>query len=224
MDGFGRSRLSSRDIGVLFAEDFDLPRAAPKAVPVTEPTFSAEDLAVAREAGRREGHQEGLREAAASDIAATRHAVEHIAAQLMTECELAAVRAEEQAQAIARLLLDSLAATFPALCARHGDAEVAAVVRAVLPGLTQEPAITVRVHPASIEPVKREIARLDPELAARVRIVACDAMDPGDVGIAWRNGTAVRDAADLWEQVAAVLLPAGLLSADVAIKETLDAR
>jgi hypothetical protein len=42
------------------------------------------------------------------------------------------------------------------------------------------------------------------------------------VRIAWHNGSAVRDAAALWEQVAAVLVPAGLLRADAMIKETVD--
>ena len=36
-------------------------------------------------------------------------------------------------------------------------------------------------------------------------------MAPGDVRIAWHNGAATRDAAALWQQVAAILAPAGLL-------------
>ena len=52
-----------------------------------------------------------------------------IAEQFAAEREAAAARAEQSAEAIARLLLDSLAAIFPALCARYGDAEVRAIVR-----------------------------------------------------------------------------------------------
>ena len=107
-------------------------------------------------------------------------------------------RAEQSAEAIARLLLDSLAAAFPRLCAQYGDAEVRAIVRVVLPGLTQEPAITVRAHPRTATALAQEIARLDPDLAAHVQTVECDAMPPGDVRIAWRNGSATRDAAALW--------------------------
>jgi hypothetical protein len=47
-------------------------------------------------------------------------------------------------------------------------------------------------------------------------------MSPGDVRIAWRAGSATRDTAALWEQVAAVLMPAGLLRTDAAIRETVD--
>ena len=110
---------------------------------------------------------------------------------------------------------------FPVLCARNGDAEVRAIVRAVLPALTQEPAITVR----AIHAPRRACAgdrRLDPDLAAHVQTIECDAMSPGDVRIAWHNGAATRDAAALWQQVAAVLVPAGLLRTDAAIRETVD--
>jgi flagellar biosynthesis/type III secretory pathway protein FliH len=148
--------------------------------------------------------------------------MEAIAEQFATERDAATERAEQSAEAIARLLLDSLAAIFPTLCARHGDTEVRAIVRVVLPALTQESVITVRAHPRTAVAVAQEIARLDPDLVAHVQTVECDAMSPGDVRIAWRNGSARRDAAALWQQVAAVLMPAGLLRADAAIRETVD--
>ena len=137
MDG---SAFVSRP-GTLFGEDFDLPDAAPEPE-VIEPVFSASEVADARETAWREGNAAGLSEATHHDIAATRRAVEAIAASVAAECQAAAVRAEQTAEAIAGLLLDSLAATFPALCARYGDAEVRAVLRAVLPALTREEAIT----------------------------------------------------------------------------------
>ena len=205
-------------IGALFAEDFDRPPQSE----VTEPMFSADELAAAREAAWHAGHEAGLAAATTSVAAATHEAVGAFAEQFAAECAAAQARAETSAEAIAQLLLGSLAATFPALCARYGDAEVRAIIRTVLPALTQEPTITVRAHPRTARAVTQEIARLDPELAAHVQSVGCDAMAPGDVRIAWRNGTATRDAAALWQQVAAVLAPAGLLRADAAIMETVD--
>ena len=207
--------------GVLFEEDFDRP--ASQAEPeVIEPTFSVAEMATAREDAWREGRDAGVADAAASDAAAARHAVELIAAELNAARDMAATLADQSAEAIARLLLGSLAAVCPALCTHHGEAEVQAIVRAVLPGLTQEPAITVRINPCNAPGVASEVERLDPGLATRVQITECDAMPPGDVRIDWRNGAAVRDAATLWQQVANVLLPAGLLQPDNAIKETVD--
>ncbi len=217
MDGFTRSSK----VGTLFGEDFDKPEAASEPE-VIVPVFSTIDIAAAHEAAWRGGHDAGLQDAATSDAAATRQAIAAFAEQFTTECAAATALAEQSAEAIARLLLDSLAAIFPTLCVRYGDAEVRAIVRAVLPALTQEPTITVRTHPHTARALEQEIARLAPDLAAHVQAVDCDAMSPGDVRIAWHNGTATRDAAALWQQVAAVLAPAGLLRADAAIRETVN--
>jgi flagellar biosynthesis/type III secretory pathway protein FliH len=217
MDGFTRFPK----VGKLFAEDFDVPEVAPDPK-VIEPVYSASELAAAHDAAWRDGHDAGLQDAATGDAAATRQAIAAFAEQFATECEAAQARAEQSAEAIAQLLLDSFAAIFPTLCVRYGDAEVRAIVRTVLPALTQEPTITVRANPRTARAVTQEIARLDPDLAVHVQVVDCDAMSPGDVRIAWHNGTATRDAAALWQQVAAVLAPAGLLRADAAIRETVN--
>jgi flagellar biosynthesis/type III secretory pathway protein FliH len=213
MDGF--AHVSGGNL--LFAEDFDLaevesdpPADEPE---VIEPTYSFGELSEAREAAWRDGHSAGLREAAADSVAAVHETATVIAMQLAEEREVAAARAERSAASIARLLLDSLDAAFPALCTRYGDAEVRSLVRIILPALTQEPCITVRMHPRTAEAVAQEIALLDPELSTRVQTVACDAMAPGDVRVVWRNGAATRDAAALWGQVAQALAP---------IKETTD--
>jgi flagellar biosynthesis/type III secretory pathway protein FliH len=216
-----RAAADMPSFGKLFAEDFDRPETAPEPEAI-EPVYSAGDLAAAREAAWHDGREAGLKAAAASDAAATHRATQALIEQFAAECDAAASRAEQSAEAIARLLLDSLAATFPVLCARYGDAEVRSIVRSVLPALSQEPAVTVRAHPRTARAVRQEIARLDPEIAAHVETVECDAMPPGDVRIAWRNGSATRDAAALWQQVAEILAPAGLLRADAAIMETID--
>ncbi len=202
MDGFAHFSRSN----TLFAEDFDMPGAAPEPE-VIEPTFSVGELAEARETAWRDGRSAGTREAAADNAAAIRETVAAIAAQLVDEREASATRAEHNAEAIARLLLNGFAAAFPALCARFGDDEVRALVRIVLPALSQEPAIAVRTNPRTAAAVTQEVAHLAPELMAHVQTIECDEMAPGDVRVTWRNGAAVRDTASLWEQVAEALVP-----------------
>jgi flagellar assembly protein FliH len=221
MDGSLHASQQPRVGSTLFDEDFDVRMTAPEPE-VIEPVFSTEELASARDAAWREGQAAGLEAAAASEAAATHQALEAIAGQIRTSHDEAAALAEQTAECIAGLLLDSLAAAFPALCSHYGEAEVCAIVHAVLPSLTQEPAITVRAHPHTAAALAHEIDHLDPDIAARVQIVTCDAMPPGDVRVTWHNGSAVRDAAGLWDQVAAVLAPAGLLRTDARIKETVD--
>jgi flagellar assembly protein FliH len=203
--------------GVLFAEDFDqveqsLPDPDPTPEPeVIEPTYTAADIAAAREQGFLDGHAEATTAAATSDQTAIRNALAAIARQLEAARDESAAIADASADAVARLLLQTLATLFPALCARHGEAELTAVLRVVLPALTAEPAITVRANPHNAPALAREIARLDPDLVARIQLVPTDALARGGVRIAWRHGTAVRDAAALWAQVADVLGQAGLL-------------
>jgi flagellar assembly protein FliH len=207
--------------GALFAEDFDLPQTAPEPE-VIDPVFSASDLTAAREAAWQEGHAAGLQQAAASDAATTRQAIGQIAELLRAEAQAGVARAEQEAEAIAQLLLDCLAATFPTLAARYGDAEVRAIIRTVLPALIREPEITIRAHPETIVVIVQEIVGLDPDLKEHVKTVPCDDMMPGDLRIAWRNGSAVRNTTALWQQVAEILALAGLLRTEVGVKEMED--
>jgi flagellar biosynthesis/type III secretory pathway protein FliH len=211
-----------RRLGSLFDEDFDVVQATPEPE-VIEPVFSASELAAARETTWHDGHDAGVEEAAHSEAAATRQAMEAIASELRADRAAAMALAEQAAQSITHLLLESLAAAFPALCSRYGDAEVCAIVRSVLPALTQEPVITVRANPRTAAALAHELAQLDPDVAERVQTAQCDSIPPGDVRIAWHNGAAVRDAAALWDQIAAILVPAGLLRTGAMSKEAIDA-
>ncbi len=198
----------------IFAEDFDRPRSAkpPPDPKPAEPVYSAADLQEARAQALREGHAAGLAEADGVTAALARHALLTIAERLDTARDEANTVAEEAAEAVARLLMDAFATAFPALCARHAEAELRAIVRSVLPCLHAEPAITVRASPHVTEALTQEIASIDPELLDRVRVIPTDAVPMGDLRIAWRAGNARRDTAGLWAEIENVLAPAGLLS------------
>ncbi len=205
--------------GVLFAEDFDLPGQehpagpeGPAAEPeVITPVFDLAQLEAEKAAAYDEGYAAGRAALLAEDAAGLRRAVDALATGLDAARDAAGLIGEQTAEEIARLLLASLGAVMPVLCAAHGSAEAAAVARAVLPALNGEPEITIRTSPHTASALQAEIARLDPDLAPRVRMLPTDAMAPGDLRIAWRNGLAVRDGAALWREVAEILLPHGLL-------------
>jgi flagellar biosynthesis/type III secretory pathway protein FliH len=219
-DGFftfpGARAEGSRGSGVLlFDEDFDLPPAlpAPPEPEIIEPSFSAFELSEARDEATLAGRDAALTELNASAQAAARRALTTIAEQIeAARAEVSAI-AEQSAEAIARLLLDCFATAFPALSARHGPAEVAAVLRQVLPALRHEPRITIRLNPHIVEAMTEEIKALDPDLAAHVRLVPTDALTQDDVRIDWHNGAAARDTRTLWSQIENILAPTGLLTA-----------
>lgn len=198
--------------GILFAEDFDFPEAGedgapdPAEVPCPIPAYDHEDLATARVQGFEAGRIAARHEIEAEDEARLRHAIAKLGVQLDAATDAARNAADDTADAIARLLLSTLGAVLPTLCAAHGDAEAAMVARAVLPALTAEPAITIRAHPSTVPALEREILRIDPDLMARVRLLPVETMLPGDVPIAWQDGAAVRDTTALWNEIVAVLV------------------
>src|SRR5580658_7626680 len=197
----------------LFAEDFDLPRRAATLAPeVINPTYTAAELAEARAEAWAVGHAAGTTETNRTIAATTQSLLAAIAAALNDAKAAASTVAERSVEAIARLLLDSLAKLLPALCERHGEAELCALIHTILPALAQEPASTVRLNPVHTTALMRALDRLDPELVERVRLLPVEASEGGDVRVSWHDGSATRDTAALWQQVRAVLEPAGLLS------------
>jgi len=197
---------------VLFSEDFDLASDvlhAPEPE-IIEPTFSAAELEAVRAEAFQAGSDAAAAQAASADHALIRQGITAIATHLATARDELLHHAEETAAAMARLLLGSLGAVLPQLAARYGEAELQSVMRAVLPGLFKEPAVTVRINPCHAAAAAQEIETADPELAGRLQIVPSDSVPPGDIRIAWRNGGASRDAAALWTQVAEALDLAGL--------------
>ncbi|MDE2007984.1 MAG: hypothetical protein KGI51_15540 [Rhodospirillales bacterium] len=195
--------------GVLFAEDFDSPAAAARP-PLARPIFTAAELDAARAAGFAEGRDIALAEAAAQHDAALDEAARALAARLAQLREDARHGAEQAATALARLLLDTLAALFPTLCARHGPAEAEAVLAALLPGLHGESELVLRANPRDIPPLRAALAAAAPALAERAEWIASEIAVPGDVALAWRHGSAARDIGAIWRDLAAALAPAGL--------------
>jgi flagellar biosynthesis/type III secretory pathway protein FliH len=208
--------FSPRGAGVLlFDEDFDLPSPPPPPSldpEIIEPLFTRDELKAACDEAALESRETALLEAKGHVLAATGQALAAIAEQIAeTRAEVVSM-AEQSSEAIVRLLLDCFAAVFPALAARHGARETAAILREILPALHHEPKITVRINPHITESMTREIQALDPDLAAHLRLVPTDAVALGDARITWENGAATRDAASLWTQIEAILAPAGLLN------------
>ncbi len=178
--------------GVLYAEDFDAPDLpSPPEPEAIEPTFSLAEL----EEARAEARAAARLDAEESQAAARLRALEAIGAGLDAARDTAREDAAAASEAIARTMLGALTACLPSLCVRYGAAEVRTLARAVLPALMDEPRITVRLSPHDARMLAEEIARLEPELAARISLAPTDAVPRGDLRIAWQDGLAVRDAA-----------------------------
>lgn len=191
----------------LFDHDFDLPPApeSREEPEIIEPTFSLAEYEAAREEAFSAGQAQEREAAEAALRSADRRILEAIAGGLEAAGAEAERVAEEAACAIGGLLLDTLAALFPALCSRFGEAETQAVIRTVLPVLRQEPRATVRVPPSVVASIIETITRVDADLIARIDIEPDPALPLGDVRVTWRNGEVRRDARALWRDIGDIL-------------------
>jgi flagellar biosynthesis/type III secretory pathway protein FliH len=176
---------------------------------------------------RAEAYAEGLREAgeAARGEAghATARALAAIATQLADATQVVAARAEANAEAVARLVMDTLAVTLPTLAARHGAAEIAAFIAALHAPLAEVTAFTIHVHPSLTVPVAEHLAALGTGVAAQVLPDA--ALPIGDARAEWAEGRAIRAASRARDAVADTLRPLGLLDdppAPITVPATTD--
>lgn len=199
---------------VLFAEDFDIPptRGGVPEPEIIQPTFTQADLEAARQQAWQAGHDAAAAHAAEETATALRAAIATIAAGMTEARAEAAAAARQNAEELARLLFDSVAAAFPSLCAAYGEMELRALVRTLLPALQQEPSLSIRINPAHAAAIQREIAQAEPDLVRRIELTPCETIPLGDTRIVWRAGQATRDAAGVWQQIVEILAPAGLVS------------
>ena len=184
--------------GVLYAEDFDEVDDAVAAMPPAEPepefiepVFTAAEL----EAARAEGMEAGRAGAERGLQASRNHILQQLADGVAAGMTDARAVAEAAAESAARCMLGALTACLPALCKRHGAAELQLFTRALLPALTHEPRIVARVHPSMVTVLQDEIDTLDAEIAERIQVLPVHEMLPGDARVNWAEGSAVRDAA-----------------------------
>lgn len=199
---------------LLFPYDFAAP-APPPAPPATPaaPVFTEADLAAARDAGHAAGEAAARAAAAAARQDEATALLATIAARLDGAADAARQAVDGCATSLARALFAALGAAFPALRAAQGEAELRRVIAAVAPPLHRTATFSVAVHPAL---AGAAAAALGPLTAARApvpEIVADPAVAPGDVRISWPDGSAARDSEAAWQEIAAVLQPAGLLAA-----------
>ena len=207
-------------LGVLYAEDFDDEGAGPVtedagAAPepeVIEPVFTTSELEAARAEARQAGRAE-----AEHGLSASRNRLLALLVDGMSEARAgASAAAEAGAEGVARTMLGALAACLPQLCQHHGAAELRALVRTLLPALSEEPRVMIRVNPHMLPAMQAEIAMLDAEVAERVHVLPTDAVEPGDARVTWADGSAVRDTARARAAFAEGLASLGLLQREYA--------
>ena len=207
--------LERLNAGVLFIEDFDDPSGseAEKEPEVIEPKFTAAQIAEMRKQAWQAGHEVAAAGAAAREAALARTLADKAVQEFAAAREQLQIMADENAQAVARLVFESFRRAFPALTARLGDEELRAVVHSLLSAFSEMPELTLRLNPAHAQGVARELAMVAGAAAENIDIVPDEALPPGDIQAQWRNGCLVRNAQAIWTDIMEILAPAGLAPA-----------
>lgn len=211
MDGMARSFA-----GILYAEDFDdpeppLPDLQPAPAPAAAPPmFTLADLEAAQQIARADAVQAARAEWERSALYDRTQSLAVIASAVTDARQEARTLADTVADGAVRTMLSMLAGLLPDLCAQYGGAEVRALLRHLLPTLSQQPRVIVRVAQSVLNGVREDLALLDEELAAVVELAAAP-LPPGDARVTWTDGSLVRDQASIRLAITAALTELGLL-------------
>jgi hypothetical protein len=198
-------------LGILYAEDFGIDRAAAPAPPPPAPPPPALTQADIESACVRavQAAERAWLESAAERRA---EALAAIADSLLQAKDVAAAQTEAVAEGVARTVLSMVAGLLPQFCRTHGDAEVRALVVHLAPLLARSSRLVIRAHPGLLEHLTGDIAALDEPLAANVELRPAN-LPPGDVRIAWEGGSFARDPAAICTAIQDGLAQFGLFSA-----------
>lgn len=202
--------------GVLYAEDFDAPEpaavtvevAAPSPEPVViEPTFSLADLHRATKRAEQEARAQERQDAATTSEARAADALVRIAEALKINRSESADVAKAAASATADTILAMVAAVLPAFSADRGAQEVTALLQLLLPSMTHQPRLAIRLHPSLIDAVRDALAAALEDGQTMIDWLGSTTMQPGDLSVRWQDGIMFRDTNALCTQVCALVMP-----------------
>lgn len=175
--------------------------------PPPPPTFSEDELTAAREIAYADGERTG-RNAAEQAIAARSTRVLELLTDELQRASAAIARDQSaiirDATAIALTICRKI---LPHTYRATAGEEIAELLSAVLPRISEQPQVLVRVAaplaPMLAEPTANVVAASG--FSGTLKVLADDALPEGDCRIEWSQGGVVRDAATLLREIELVL-------------------
>jgi hypothetical protein len=113
------------------------------------------------------------------------------------------------AEATVTTILSIVTGLLPHFSREHGPAEVRSLLARLLPMIRSQTRINVRVHTDLVAVMQRDIAELEPDLAAMIDVAAAP-LERGDVKVTWENGSLARDSRKIMQAVQDALGQLGL--------------
>jgi len=226
MENLFSQKLHKTD-GIIFAEDFDVEISLshmeqgidvlPDDVAPTPPVRMFDErevedaVAAAVAVARAEARAEVLADVAAEREASIAVQIELIAGHLATLQEGARVALDEQAECFGRAVFGVLASLLPAWSGAHDARETAALIRQLLAGCVEVPALKVQVSDQSISGVQAALLSLEPVYGFKIDVVAKKNFAPGDVVVTWDGGVITRSSSRVMDMIGDLLKKLDLL-------------
>jgi len=192
---------------LLEAEIADELPAAEEIVEEIVPTFSEEELELARLQSFEEGKKEGL---AATTETLTKQ-INQTLAQIDQQLERAFLTQDSVNEALSHAALSVAkgvcAKMLPALSERHSFGEVERVIVAVFNKIVEQPRVTISVHSSLSQALEERVLEISAGKAYQGEIVfqSDETMSPSDCKVEWSNGGSERDAKAMWEDISAIV-------------------
>ncbi len=187
---------------------------APAPEPVVEapppPSYSAAELAAAREEGRAQGFAEGEAAAATAD-ARTRNDVLTAIRDLLPGL---AREIDEGAMMASRFMLETTIAglrrLMPELNRRGGLAEIEGLLQETMSHLRDEARIVVRLHDGLLDALRTDLDATAQAAGFEGKLVLLAESDiaPGDCRIEWADGGVERAADRIWSDIESAMMRA----------------
>ena len=167
----------------------------PPPPPPPAPTFSEEELSLARETAFEEGRRIGFSE---GQDAGGKQIAEAVAAltDALPSLSQAQVAANDRILSDAvKLVMATMRRALPAMAEKGGFDEVSKVVAELVPHLLDEPRIIVRVAKSLVDTMRERLEQVAASTGFEGRVVVQDdeRLGPGDCKVEWADGGAERD-------------------------------
>lgn len=178
-------------------------RAARKAAPPPDPTFSSAELAAARQSGYDEGREAGAAEilrSLESTVAETLGAISDqlgsIAPLYTRALERSRAEAIDIARAITRKIVSGQAVDGIL-------AAVESVITVILPRLMDEPRVVIRVSDDLLDPLQARLPAMTERCGfpGSLILLAEPTLSGPDCRVEWADGGAEHDAGSLWTEI-----------------------
>jgi flagellar assembly protein FliH len=171
------------------------------------PTFSEEEVEIARQQGYEAGKEEGL--AATMEILTKQinETLFKIDEKLLAAFQTQDSFNQDLSRAAHSLAIGVCKKMMPAMAEKYSFDEVERAIEQVFSKAIEKPRITLSVHVNLVEAVEERLTELAKEkgFEGRVFVKADEAMEASDCRVDWVNGGSERNTKKLWANITSIL-------------------